>query len=63
LEFVNGFSSANFERLSNQLKPEYFNFFKSLSRVNDGAQTIVKMREDLLGIIADSKLHYCLCPL
>ena len=54
-EFESNFGSNSFEKLNSLLTPEYYNLFKSLSRVSDGAKTIIKIREDLLDIIEKSK--------
>ena len=52
-EFAKNFKYANFERLNNNLKPDYYNLFTSLSRVNDGVETLVQLRENLLNILED----------
>lgn len=50
-EFDKNFNQIHYEKLSKNIKPEYFDLFQSLGRVKDGVQTMVKMRQDLLNLL------------
>ena len=57
-EFVRNFKNSNFEKINIALKPDYYNLFMSLSRVKDGVQTMVKMRETLLNTLEEKSMLY-----
>ena len=54
-EFEKNFTHFNHDKISALLKPDYYVLFKSLARVKNGVQTVVKLREDLLEIMETSK--------
>lgn len=45
------FKYANFEKLNQNLKPEYYSLFQNLGRVKNGVSTLVKIRQDLLDML------------
>ena len=58
LEFEQNFKQSHFERLKKNLRPEYSVLFQNLGRVGNGVRTLVKMRQDLLGLLEEkSKLQ------
>lgn len=56
-QFKQSFKQINFDKLNTKLKPEYYNLFQSLGRVNDGVKTLVSLRNDVLQIL-ESKSQY-----
>lgn len=57
-QFKQNFKQINFDKLNTKLKPEYYNLFQSLGRVNDGVKTLVSMRNDVLQILeSKSQCH------
>ena len=59
--FKQNFKQINFDKLNTNLRPEYYNLFQSLSRVNDGVRTLVNMRNDVLQVL-ESKSQFHLFP-
>jgi hypothetical protein len=60
-EFTKNFKSTNYEKLNASLRPSYYNFFISLSRVHDGVETMVKMRANLLTMLEQKSRLSCFC--
>ena len=53
-KFKHSLNHIHYDKLMQQLRPDYYIFFKSLARVPDGVQTIMKLRQDLLDVIENS---------
>jgi hypothetical protein len=57
-ELEKNLNQIAYDKLNNNLKPEYYNLFQSLGRVKDGVQTLVKIREDILSLLEPKSIFF-----